>query len=451
MAHDFDLFVIGGGSGGVRAARASAGYGARVAIAEHHRYGGTCVVRGCIPKKLLVYASQVSTAIADAAGFGWRIEGAEVDWAALIAAKDREIERLSRLYREGLEAAGAAVIAGRARLVDAHTVEVDGRRHTAAHILIATGSRPELPEVRGIELAITSNEAFHLASLGARVAIVGGGYIGVEFAGIFAGLGRRVTLLHRGEKLLRGFDEDVRDAVAAGMRGRGIQLRFGVEVTAIERGTGGLRLSVSDGSELEVDHVLYATGRVPATTDLGLDAVGVAVDWRGAVAVDEYSRTSVPHILAIGDCTHRLNLTPVAIREGQAVADTLFGGCVTPVDHVDVPSAVFGQPPAAVVGLTEAEARERYPRVDIYRSSFRPLRNTLGGRDERSMVKLVVDADSGRVLGAHMVGDDAPEIIQVMAIAVRVGATKEDLDRTTAIHPTSAEELVLMRKAATPG
>ncbi len=445
---DLDLFVIGGGSGGVRASRVSAGYGGRVAIAEEHRFGGTCVIRGCVPKKLLVYASELGRSFADAPGYGWSVGDVGFDWSALLAAKDREIQRLSELYESMLANAGVQVMHGRARLVDRHTVEVGGKRLTSRYVLVATGSRPYLPDVPGVECAITSDEAFHLEALPESVAVVGGGYIAVEFAHIFNGLGCRTELVHRRGRVLRGFDDDVRNAVTDGLAARGVKLHLSAEVAHIERRDSGVELSLTTGATLRADAFMCATGRVPATADLGLDQAGVALGPNGGVVVDRYSRSSVENIYAAGDCTDRIMLTPVAIREGHAVADTLFGGRPTPVDHEAVPSAVFAQPPAAFVGLTEEQARARHDAVEIYRSVFRPMRNTLAGRDEKTAMKLVVDAASQRVLGVHIVGDDAPEIIQGVAIAVKMGATKADFDRTTALHPTSAEELVLMRAKA---
>ncbi|MEE9606622.1 MAG: glutathione-disulfide reductase [Myxococcota bacterium] len=444
--YDFDLFTIGAGSGGVRASRLSAAFGARVAVAEERYLGGTCVNVGCIPKKLLVYASHFRGDFEDAAGFGWSAGRQRFDWAALIAGKNREIERLNGVYRELLDAAGAERIEGRARLVDAHTVEVDGRRISAANILVASGSWPSLPPVPGIEHAITSNEAFHLEELPPRVLVVGGGYIAVEFAGIFRGLGSEVIQLYRGPLFLRGFDDDVRRTLADEMRKRGTDLRFDARVAKIERHEGGLRASLDDGSALEADVILYATGRTPLTRDLGLEDAKVELDRRGAVVVDEFSRSSVPSVWAIGDVTDRITLTPVAIREGIAVANTLFNHKPTRPDHTYVPSAVFSQPAIGTVGLSEAQARERYGAVDIYRTSFRPLLHTLSGRDERTLMKLVVERASDRVLGCHMVGPEAGEIIQGFAVALKCGATKAQFDATVGIHPTSAEEFVTLRE-----
>jgi len=444
--YDFDLFVIGGGSGGVRAARLAAGYGARVAVAEEHRIGGTCVIRGCIPKKLLAYAAHYAADIEDAAGFGWRIEGAHFDWPTLIANKDCEIDRLNGIYKKLLADAGVTMIEGRAVLADPHTIAIAGRRLTAARVLIAVGAWPEVPDEMAAH-AITSNEAFHLPALPRRVVIVGGGFVAVEFASIFNGLGSTVVQLYRGEKILRGFDDDVRQTLAVELIKTGIDLRLNSTIRAVEKSSAGLLLDLADGTRLETDVLLCATGRRPKTAGLGLSEAGVTLDDRGAVIVDAYSCSNVGHIHAIGDCTDRRNLTPVAIREGAAFADTVFGGRPTPVDHATVPMAVFSQPPVACVGLTQAEAHALHGAVDIYRSTFRPMKHTLSGRDERTMMKLVVERTGGRVLGAHMVGADAPEIIQGLAIAVKLGATKEDFDRTVAIHPTAAEEFVLMRGA----
>jgi glutathione reductase (NADPH) len=426
----------------------SAALGARVAVAEERRLGGTCVNVGCIPKKLLVYAAHVSDELLDASAYGWSIPGGSFDWPALIRSKDLEIERLNDVYDRLLEAAGIERFAGRARLVDAHTVAVGERRFRAEHVLVATGAWPYLPALPGIEHAISSNEAFYLEKLPQRVVIVGGGYIAAEFAGIFHGLGVHTTQLYRGERFLRGFDDDVRLTLAEQMRKRGVDLRFGAEVARLERGAAGVRVELADGSALEADQVMFATGRRPLTADLGLEAVGVTLD-RGAIVVDAYSRTSVPGIWAIGDVTDRLQLTPVAIHEAMALAQTLFGGRPTRPDHADVASAVFSAPPVGTVGLTEAQARARYGEVRIYRTRFRPLRHTLTGRDEQTMMKLVVDGASDRVVGAHMVGADAPEIIQGVAIAVKLGATKAQFDQTVGIHPTAAEEFVTLREPVT--
>jgi glutathione reductase (NADPH) len=451
MSRDLDLFVIGAGSGGVRAARMAAAYGARVAIAEERYYGGTCVNVGCIPKKLLVYAAHVSDEVEDAAGFGWTIPEPSFDWRKLIANKDREIARLNAVYADLLDKAGVQRIDERARVVDAHTVAVGDTRFTAEHILVATGGWPIAPEIPGVEHAISSNEVFHLAALPRHVLIVGGGYIALEFAGIFDGLGAEVTLVHRRALLLRGFDEEVRRHVGAELQKRGIELRMERHVLALEKAEadGRLRAELDDGTVVWTDQALFATGRGPNTRGLGLEDAGVALDARGAVLVDEYSRSSVTSIWALGDVTDRLNLTPTAIHEAMAFARTVFGGVPTPRDHENVPTCVFSTPEVATVGLTEAAARARYPSIDIYRSSFRPLKHTLSGRDTRMLVKLVVDAGSDRVLGCHVVGADAAEILQGFAVAIKWGATKAQLDATIGIHPTSAEELVTLREKAT--
>jgi glutathione reductase (NADPH) len=444
--YDYDLFVIGGGSGGVRAGRIAATHGARVAVAEEYRYGGTCVIRGCIPKKLFVYASHFREDFEDAAAYGWDLPGEpSFDWGRLIANKDKEIERLSGLYRKALTSAGADVFEGHARLTDPHSIDLGGRRFTAGTILIATGGRPQRPGHPGAELGITSNEAFHLKGLPDRVLVVGGGYIAVEFAGIFNGLGSRTTLAYRGEQILRGFDKDLRHFLAGEIGKKGIALRLGTDVKSLARQGSALAVEFSDGSHELVDQVLYATGRIPNTEGLGLEAVGVKLDGVGAVTVDEESRSTVAHIYAVGDVTNRINLTPVAIREGHAFADTVFGKKPWRMSHETVPSAVFSQPPVGTVGLSEEIARGRHGALDIYKTSFRPLKHTLTGREERTLMKLVVDRASQRVLGAHMVGADAPEIIQAIAIAVKMGATKAQFDATVALHPTAAEEFVTLR------
>jgi glutathione reductase (NADPH) len=443
--YDYDLFVIGAGSGGVRAARVAAGYGARVAIAEEHRVGGTCVIRGCVPKKLLTYAAHFHEDFEDARAYGWSVEDARFDWPTLIANKDKEIDRLNGIYKKLLAESGVALLEARAVLADPHTIEVAGERITADTILVSTGARPVLPDEPGVELGITSNEAFYLRDLPRRVVVAGGGYIACEFAGIFNGLGAKVTQLYRGEQILRGFDDDVRDTVAAEMRKKGIDIRVKTIIARTEKTGSGLAVTLSDGSRLEADAVMYAIGRRPNTANMGLKEAGVDSGADDAVVVDAYSRSSVANIYAVGDCTNRLNLTPVAIREGQAFADTVFGSKPTAVDHHTVPHAVFSHPPVGVVGLTEAAARLIHGAVDVYRTSFRPLKHTLSGRDEKTMMKLVVDRASQRVVGAHMVGLDAPEIIQTLAIAVKMGATKPQFDQTLAIHPTAAEEFVTLR------
>lgn len=431
---DRDFFVIGGGSGGVRAGRVAAEHGARVAIAEADRWGGTCVIRGCVPKKLLVYASEISRTLDDARGQGWTIEGAHHDWGTLIAAKDKEIARLSQAYAARLRKAGADVIEGRAELLDPHTVQVGDKIITAAHILIATGGVPKKPPGTWI----TSDDAFHLPALPRRIGILGGGYIGVEFAHIFAGFGAEVTLVHRDTHVLRGWDPDLREAVTAGLLAHGIDVVCCTEL--VQRGN----TLIAGGREIEVDLAMAAVGRDPLSAGLGLDAAGVTLDQRGAIIVDEYSRTSVPHIYAVGDVTGRVALTPIAIREGHAVADTVFGNRPTPIHHHLIPTAVFAQPAVAAIGLTEPAACAKHE-VVVYRARFRPMRYALSGRDELVVVKVVVDKKTDRVLGLHMAGPDAPEIVQAAAIAITMGATKADLDRTFALHPTTAEELVLLR------
>jgi glutathione reductase (NADPH) len=441
----YDLFVIGAGSGGVRASRASARHGARVAVAESGRLGGTCVNVGCIPKKLFVYAAHYAEDFRDAAGYGWQLGEPRFDWPTLLANKDREIERLNGIYGVLLADAGVNVVRGRARILDPHTVEVNGERFRAEHICVATGSWPFVPDVPGAELMITSNEAFALERLPTRAVVIGGGYISVEFAGIFHGLGVHVTQLHRGPLFLRGFDGDLRAALAQEMRKKGIDLRFDAVVTKLARGPRTIEVHTADGGVIETDLVLCATGRAPLTRDLGLEQAGVALTGNGAIAVDEYSRSSVPSIHALGDVTDRITLTPVAIAEAEALARTLFGGLPTPLDHRSVPSAVFSQPAIGTVGLSEEAAREIYPEIDIYRSTFRPLRHTLSGSEERSLMKLVVDRRTDCVLGVHVLGADAAEIVQGFAVAVKMGATKAQFDATIGIHPSSAEELVQMR------
>ncbi|MCC7048367.1 MAG: glutathione-disulfide reductase [Alphaproteobacteria bacterium] len=451
LPHDYDLFVIGAGSGGVRASRIAAGHGARVAIAESWRVGGTCVLRGCVPKKLLVYGSHVAHDIEDAAGFGWTIGRAVHDWPKLIANKDKELDRLHGVYLKLLSNAGVELIAGEARVVAPDAVEINKKRITAKTILVATGGWPVIPDIPGRQLAITSNEALDLKHRPERIVIVGGGYIAVEFAGIFAALGSKVTQLYRGEMILRGFDTDVRAFLADELRKKNIDLRLRTDVTRIDSAMRGLAVTLTNGQVVDADAVMMATGRAPNTKKLGLAEVGVALKPNGAVVVDEWSRSSVPSIYAVGDVTDRINLTPVAIAEGHAFADTVFGGKPRKMDHANVPSAVFSQPSVSVVGLSEDAARAKGLVVDIYRTSFRPMKHTLSGRDERMLMKLVVERATDRVIGAHMVGADAPEIIQGLAVAMKAGATKADFDATIGIHPTAAEEFVTMRtKAAEP-
>jgi glutathione reductase (NADPH) len=445
---DTDLFVIGGGSGGVRAARIAAGHGARVMIAEEYRMGGTCVIRGCVPKKLLVYASHVHHEIEDAAGFGWTIPSASFDWPTLIANKDKEIARLEAAYTANVEKSGARVIKTRAVLEDAHTLRLaTGEAVRAKVILIATGGAPNHgPAIPGIEHVISSNEVFHLAELPRRILIQGGGYIALEFACIFAGFGSDVTVVYRGENVLRGFDEDVRAHVRSEMEKDGITILTGCTVSKVDKHGKEFTSHLSNGSSVASDQVMFAIGRHPNVARLGLDKAGVATNPNnGGIAVDGFSRSSAPNIYAIGDVTHRLNLTPVAIREGHAFADTVFGKRSVQVDHADVPTAVFSQPEVGTVGLTEAQAREQFSHVDIYKASFRPMKATMSGRDTRVLMKLVVDATTDRVLGCHIVGDGAAEMVQVLGIAIKMKATKADFDATMALHPTAAEELVTMR------
>jgi glutathione reductase (NADPH) len=444
--YDFDLFVIGAGSGGVRASRVAASLGARVAVAEERYLGGTCVNVGCIPKKLLVYASEFSEAFDDSAGFGWTLGDRHFDWNKLIANKNTEITRLNGVYENLLNNAGVKILRSRARIADAHTIEADGERITTKYILVATGGWPTVPKISGGELAITSNEAFFLERMPQRVVVVGGGYIGLEFAGIFHGLGAEVTVVHRGEIFLRGFDDDLRVALAVEMRKRAIDLRFQTTVSRVERSATGVRVTLSDDAVVEANAIMFATGRAANAHGIGLEEAGVMLDGVGAIVVDRYSRTSAENIYAVGDVTNRKNLTPIAIAEGRAVAETLFGQRAMSVDYDNVPSAVFSQPPIGTVGLTEVEARRRYGEIDIYKSDFRPLKHTMSGSDERSFMKLIVDRKSDRVVGCHMIGTDAGEIIQGLAVALQCGATKAQFDATIGVHPTAAEEFVTMRE-----
>jgi glutathione reductase (NADPH) len=451
MPQEVDLFVIGAGSGGVRASRIASGYGAKVMIAEEYRFGGTCVIRGCVPKKLLVYASRFHDEFKDAEGFGWTVPEPTFSWPTLIANKDREIDRLEKAYLSTLERAKVQTVKSRAVLVDPHTVKLlaTGETVRAKHILIATGGAPSLgKEIEGYEHIISSNEAFHLPELPKRILIQGGGYIAVEFAGIFNGLGSDVTLVYRGENILRGFDDDVRNHLRSELEKRGIKIITKAIVEGIEKVDHGLCVMLSDHENVIVDKVMFATGRRPNVAGLGLEAAGVKLNDKGAIEVDEFSRTSVPHIYAVGDVTDRIALTPVAIREGHAFADTVFGGKPVKVDHKNVPTAVFSEPEVGVIGLTEAEACEQLDKVDIYKTSFRPMKATLSGRDTRTFMKLVVDGTTDRVVGCHIVGPDAGEMIQLIGIAVKMKATKADFDATMAVHPTAAEELVTMREKA---
>jgi glutathione reductase (NADPH) len=448
---DVDLFVIGAGSGGVRAARIAATHGASVMIAEEHRVGGTCVIRGCVPKKLLVYASRFAEEFHDAAGYGWTVGEPVFDWPTLIANKDREIDRLEAAYVANLDRAKVKIVRSRAVLEDAHRVRLvaTGEIVRARYILIATGGWPSHgADIAGLEHVISSNEAFYLKALPKRILIQGGGYIAVEFAGIFRGLGSEVTLVYRGDNILRGFDDDVREHLRGEMEKRGIKIVTRQIVEAVEKVDHGLCVSLSDHESLIVDQAMFATGRRPNVSGIGLERAGVELDEKGAVKVDRFSRTSVPHIYAVGDVTDRVNLTPVAIREGHAFADTVFGGTPVAVDHSDIPTAVFSEPEVGVIGLTEGEARRRFAHVDIYKSSFRAMKMTLAARDTRSFFKLVVDGATDRVLGCHIIGPDAGEMIQLVGIAIKMGATKADFDRVMAVHPTAAEELVTMRTKA---
>lgn len=443
--YDFDLITIGAGSGGVRASRLAGGYGARVAIVEKSRVGGTCVMRGCIPKKLLVYGAHYADEFEDSRGFGWTVDGARLDWAALIEAKNRELDRLEGVYGGILRRNNVQLLEGKAVLADEHTIEVAGRRITAEKILIACGGWPTLPNIPGIEHAITSNEALDLVELPARMAIVGGGYIAVEFCGIFRAAGVEMTEIIRAGEVLRGFDEEVRAFLGAQMEKRGVRILRETVVRAIDRTNAGLVLSLADGGGLETDVVIYATGRAPNTRGLGLEETGVHLGGNGEIVVDAWNRSSVANIYAVGDCTDRVNLTPVAIAEGRAFAETHFNDNPIRIDYDSIPTAVFSQPPVGVVGLTETQARV-HGETDVYSTRFRPLRHTLSGRDESTMMKTVVDAETDRVVGCHMVGADAPEIVQGLAIALKCGATKAHFDQTIGIHPTAAEEFVTMRE-----
>ena len=444
---DVDLFVIGGGSGGVRAARIAAGHGARVMIAEEYRMGGTCVIRGCVPKKLFVIGSHIHHEIEDAAGFGWSIPQVTFDWPTLVANKDKEIARLEGIYTTNVEKSGAHVFKTRAVLESANTLRLTtGETVKAKHILIATGSAPNHGEmIPGIEHVISSNEAFHLPELPRRVVIQGGGYIALEFACIFAGFGSDVTVVYRGDNILRGFDEDVRTHVRGEMERQGITILTGCTVAKVDKHGNEFTTHLSNGSSIASEQVMFAIGRHPNVANLGLETAGVAINPNnGGIAVDEWSRTSAPNIYAIGDVTHRHNLTPVAIREGHAFADTLFGKRPVRVDHTSIPTAVFCQPEIGTVGLTEAEARAQLSHVDVYKADFRPIKSTMSGRDTRILMKLVVDGTTDRVVGCHIVGDTAAEIVQAVGIAVKLKATKADFDATFALHPTAAEELVTM-------
>ncbi len=446
--YDYDLFVIGAGSGGVRASRVAASLGAKVAIAEEHRVGGTCVIRGCVPKKMLVYGAHFAEDLEDASAFGWTVENPKFDWIKLRDNVLNDVDRLNGLYTQTLENHDVEVILDRAEITGSHEITLgSGKAVTARYILIATGARPHVPSCPGNELGITSNEAFHLDALPPRVLIAGGGYIANEFAGIFNEFGSKVTIINRSDKLLRGYDESLRDRLLQISVMKGIEFRFNAEFRGIEQTEDGcLKVSMTNHEDIVVDCVMFATGRVPNTEGLGLDKAGVELGERGEVKVDRFSKTNVDHIYAVGDVTDRVQLTPVAIREGQAFAETVFGkGEPVAVDHDCIPAAVFSHPPLAGVGLTEGEARNKYGSVKVYESDFRPMKNVLAGRNERSLYKMVCDETTGKILGIHMIGPEAAEIMQAAAVAVKAGLTKADFDATTAIHPTMAEELVLLR------
>jgi glutathione reductase (NADPH) len=447
MTFDYDLFVIGGGSGGVRAARIASGdYGARVGLAEESRMGGTCVIRGCVPKKLMVFASGFPAMVEEAQAYGWDIKAGPFDWRAFRTRLEAELDRLEGAYRNTLKNAGVTVHDTRATLVDAHRVRLaSGQEFTAKHILIATGGRPFVPAFPGSELAVTSNEMFHLEALPKHALVVGGGYIASEFACILNGLGVKVSQYYRGAQILRGFDDEARGHVSNAMRADGIDIHCGTDVMRLEKTPDGIRAVATDGSERTFDLVLYATGRRPNTASLGLEALGVGLGRDGQIEVDRYSQTAVPSIYAVGDVTGRINLTPVAIREGHAFADTVFGGKPTAFDHELVASAVFTQPEMGSVGLSEEAARDQEP-IEVYATAFRPMKTAFAGKPDRVLMKLIVAQGSRRVLGCHIVAPEAGEMIQLAAIAVRMGATKEDFDRTCAVHPTMAEELVTLRK-----
>ena len=447
-SYDVDLFVIGAGSGGVRAGRIAATYGAKVMVAEEYRIGGTCVIRGCVPKKLYAYASRFADEFEDAAGYGWTIPQKPVfDWSKLVAAKEKEITRLSGLYKANLERSGVQMVEASATVLDPHRVALsDGREISTKYILVATGATPAMePAVPGVELGITSNEVFDVKEFPKRLFIVGGGYIAVEFASVFARLGSQVHQAMRADNVLRGFDGDMRNGVRDALTHAGVTFHFGSLPTRIEKIASGLRVSLSNGEALEVDQVLIATGRIPHTKGLGLENAGVELDDKGAVKVDSHSKTNVSSIYAVGDVTNRVNLTPVAIREGHAFADTVFGGKHVTVVHQGIPTAVFTTPEIGTVGLSEEEARAMFDVVDIYATSFRPMKATLSGRAEKTIMKIIVDGQTDKVLGVHVLGHDAGEMAQLLGIAVKMGATKADFDATMAVHPTAAEELVTLR------
>lgn len=446
MSFDYDLFVIGAGSGGVRAARMSASHGAKVAVAEEYRVGGTCVIRGCVPKKLFVYASHFAEEFEDAAGFGWTVADAKFDWPTLVKNKDAEIDRLNGIYIKNLEASGVEILQGRAIVKDANTVTLDGRDITAKYILVAVGGTPFMPQIEGVEHAISSNEAFHIEALPKDIIVVGGGYIAVEFAGIFNGLGVDTTLVYRGAQILRGFDNEVRDHLAAEMAVKGVSIKTESDIAAITKTDNGYTVTYQDGSTQDTGLVMYATGRVPMTDGLGLENAGVELGARGEIKVDAYSKTNIDSIYAVGDVTARAELTPVAIREGAAFAETVFNDNPLAVDHSIIPTAVFSQPSIGTVGLGEEAAREAGHEIDVYAASFRPMKNTLSGNPEKTLMKLIVDKADDKVLGLHIVGPDSGEMIQAFGVAITMGATKAQFDATIAVHPTAAEELVTFKQ-----
>jgi glutathione reductase (NADPH) len=447
MDFDYDLFVIGGGSGGVRAARVSAAHGARVALAEEHKVGGTCVIRGCVPKKLLVYGAHFAEDLADARRFGWDVPKCDFDWPVLRDNVLAEVDRLNAAYTNTLDSHKVEIFLERATVTGPHSVKLgSGREVTARYILVATGAWPLVPDVPGAEHGITSNEVFHLDHLPRRVLIAGGGYIANEFAGIFHEFGCKVTLVNRGDTILRGYDEGIRDRLLQISMMKGIEFRFNTRFERIDkREDGTLHVTFDEGEPMEVDLLLFATGRVPHTKGLGLEAAGVEIDEAGAIVVDHDSRSSVESIYAVGDVTNRVQLTPVAIREGQAFADTVFGKKPWQVDYHCIPSAVFSHPPLAGVGLTEGQAKNKYGAVRVYASDFRPMKNVLANRNERALYKMICEAETDKILGLHMIGPDAPEILQAAAVAVKAGLTKHAFDQTVALHPSMAEELVLLR------
>ncbi len=446
MSYDYDLFVIGAGSGGVRAARMSASYGAKVAIAEEYRVGGTCVIRGCVPKKLFVYASHFAEEFEHAAGFGWQVGASQFDWPTLIANKDAEIDRLNGIYIRNLEASGVEILNGRAVLKDAHTIDLDGREITAKYILVAVGATPFMPQIDGIEHAITSNEAFHIEALPRDIIVVGGGYIAVEFAGIFNGLGVNTTLVYRGEEILRGFDNEVRAHLHAEMAKKGVTIKTESDIAAITPQSDGYQVRFTDGTQQDTGLVMYATGRVPKTEGLGLEAAGVKTGQRGEILVDAHSQTNIDTIYAVGDVTERAQLTPVAIREGAAFAETVFNNNPQQVDHSLIPTAVFSQPPIGTIGMGEEEAQAAGLDFDVYATQFRAMKNTLSGSEEKTLMKLLVEKASDKIIGLHIVGPDSGEMIQAFGVAVTMGATKAQFDATIAVHPTAAEELVTFKQ-----